>query len=301
MFDTIVVGVDGRDGGRDALALAGFLQRTFGSELVAALAYPHDPFPGRAASAPFETIVGKDANRAVHDEVQAADVRARPIAVPDGSPARALQRIAESEHAGLIVVGSDHQGPVGHVLTGNVTTGTLYGAPCPVAVAPRGLATRAVDLKTVGVGYDGSPESKQALELARGLAEATGATLELVAVVPPLIPVGPWMVATISTEDSERAERERLEAVVADALGALGERATARTVVGVPDVELARRSGELDLMVVGSRGYGPLKRLMLGSTSRKLVRSAASPVIVLPRGAHDMDAEDPALAHAESA
>jgi nucleotide-binding universal stress UspA family protein len=301
MFDTIVVGVDGRDGGRDALALAGFVQRTFGSEVVAVLAYPHDAFPSRAGSPPFEAGLEEDAIQAVNDEVHAAGLRAHAVAVPDSSPPRALHHAAENEHAGLIVVGSDRQGPIGRVLAGNVTLGTLYGAPCPVAVAPRGLASRTEDLTRIGVGYDGSRESKNALELAREVAVATDATLELVGVVPPLTPVGPWMIAPISTADSERTEHERLKAVVTDALAELGERGSARTVVGLPDAELAARSFDLDLLVVGSRGYGPLKRLMLGSTSSKLVRSAACPIIVLPRSAGEMDADRPAVATAERA
>jgi nucleotide-binding universal stress UspA family protein len=301
MFDTIIVGVDGREGGRDALALAGLLQRKFDSALVAVVAYPYDPFPSRASSRAFDTIVARDATQAVHDEVRAAGVHARAIAVPDGSPARALHHVAESEHADLIVVGSDRQGPVGRVLAGDVTSGALYGAPCPVAVAPRGLASRNEVLRRVGVGYDGTPEAKQALELARAVSVASDAILELVCVVPPPVPLGPWAVEVISMNDSERSEHERVEALAADALRELGDLATVHVVEGRPDIELAARSSDLDLLVVGSRGYGPLKRLMLGSTSSKLVRSAACPVIVLPRAAHELDTRHPTLSGAKRA
>ena len=301
MLATIIVGVDGREGGRDALALAGLLQRKFDSALVAVVAYPYDPFPSRASSRAFDTIVARDATQAAHDEVRAAGVHARAIAVPDGSPARALHHVAESEHADLIVVGSDRQGPVGRVLAGDVTSGALYGAPCPVAVAPRGLASSNEVVRKVGVGYDGTPEAKQALELARAVSEATGAVLELVCVVAPPVPVGPWAVEVITMTDSERSEHERVEGLAAEALRELGDLATVHVVEGRPDVELASRSSEFDLIVVGSRGYGPLKRLMLGSTSSKLVRSAACPVIVVPRGAHEVLAEEPALTAGERA
>jgi nucleotide-binding universal stress UspA family protein len=275
MFDTIIVGVDGREGGRDALALA--------------------------SSRAFDTIAARDATQAVHDEVRTAGVHARAIAVPDSSPARALHHAAESEHADLIVVGSDRQGPVGRVLAGDVTSGALYGAPCPVAVAPRGLASRNEVLRTVGVGYDGTPEATHALELARAVSETTGAMLELVCVVAPPVPLGPWAVEVNSMHDSERSEHERVEGLAAEALRELGDLATVHVVEGRPDVALASRSSELDLIVVGSRGYGPLKRLMLGSTSSKLVRSAACPVIVLPRGAHEVLAEERALTAGERA
>jgi nucleotide-binding universal stress UspA family protein len=294
MFQTIVVGVDGRPGGRDALAFAGLLQRTLGAGIIAVVAYPHDELVSRAGSPAFEVAVKDEAVAALDAEIVRSGVDARAIAVADSSPPRALHEIAEAEGADLIVVGSDDQGPIGRVLAGDVTAGTLYASPCAVAVAPHGFATREHVLRAIGVGYDESAESQRALQLARAIAEATGATLELVGVVAPLVPVGPWMVAPIGTDDSESVER--LEALVADAAQDVGERTRAVTVQGLPAAELAARSAELDLMVVGSRGYGPLKRVILGSTARKLVRSAACPVLVLPRGAREPENDRPVAA-----
>jgi nucleotide-binding universal stress UspA family protein len=284
MFETIVVGVDGRDGGRDALAFARLLQHTFGSTLIAVGAYPHDGFAGRPSSPAFESAVHEELAHAVVDDISHPGIDARLLLAPDHSPARALHRIAEEQGAGLIVVGSDRRGPLGRVLAGDVTAGTLDGSPCPVAVAPRGLAEADPRLRTIGVGYDGSPEATEALELARTLAEHASASLELIEALPPFVPVGPWMVATISAHDSQRDERRRLEAIVSEAAEHAREGATVLTVEGLPDTVLAQRSTDLDLVVVGSRGYGPVKRLVLGGTSRRLVRRAACPVIVVPRG-----------------
>ena len=68
-------------------------------------------------------------------------------------------------------------------------------------------------------------------------------------------------------------------------LAELGEIATGEVVVGDPATELAYAGNDLDLLVTGSRGYGPVRRLMLGSTSTRLVREAPCPVLVLTRGA----------------
>jgi nucleotide-binding universal stress UspA family protein len=296
MFQTIVVGVDGRPGGRDAHAFAGLLQRTLGAGIIAVVAYPHDELVSRAGSPAFEVAVKDEAVAALDAEIVRSGVDARAIAVADSSPPRALHQIAEAEGADLIVVGSDDQGPIGRVLAGDVTAGTLYASPCAVAVAPHGFATSEHALRAIGVGYDESPESQRALELARAIADATDGTLDVVGVVPTLVPVGPWMVAPVTTDDSESAELERLEVIVVDAAQDVGERTRAVTVQGLPAVELAARSAELDLMLVGSRGYGPLKRVILGSTARKLVRSAACPVIVLPRGAREPEADRPVAA-----
>ena len=250
MFQTIVVGVDGRPGGRDALAFAALLQRTFGAGVIAVVAYPHDELVSRAGSPAFEVAVKDEAVAALDAEIVRSGIDARAVAVADSSPPRALHRIAEVENADLIVVGSDDQGPIGRALAGDVTAGTLYASPCAVAVAPHGFATTEPVLRAIGVGDDESAESRHALEVARAMAQQ------------------------------------------------VGERTRAVTVQGLPADELAARSAALDLMVMGSRGYGPAKRLILGSTARKLVRSAACPVIVLPRGAHDPELGRPVAAGA---
>jgi hypothetical protein len=54
-------------------------------------------------------------------------------------------------------------------------------------------------------------------------------------------------------------------------------------VYGLTGEELAAFGDELDVLVVGSRGYGPVKRLMLGSTSEYLERHARCSLVVIPR------------------
>jgi hypothetical protein len=71
---------------------------------------------------------------------------------------------------------------------------------------------------------------------------------------------------------------------MADAIAELGGDTDGDTVPGLAHEELAQLSHHVDLLVVGSRSYGPLRRLLLGSTSAKLVHEAACPVLVLPRG-----------------
>jgi nucleotide-binding universal stress UspA family protein len=56
---------------------------------------------------------------------------------------------------------------------------------------------------------------------------------------------------------------------------------------GYADEELARLSHEVDLLVCGSRGHGPLSGVILGSVSAGVLRKARCPVLVVPRGAHD--------------
>ena len=293
MFNKIIVGVDGRQGGRDALALAARLASLFDGELVAVHAYPYDVFTSRGRTPDFETIMHGNAEDLLTEELERTYVAAHTAAMPDGSPGRALHLAAKRHHGSLIVVGSAHRGPIGRVLAGDVTMGTLHGAECPVIVAPRGFAERGSALQTIGVGFDGTPESRAATELARDLAKAASARLKVVRVLEPPSPGGPAL--GYDADWAQRAEerREEVQAELDALLAELGDIAAGEIVVGDPATELAYAGNKLDLLVTGSRGYGPVRRLMLGSTSTRLVRETPCPVLVLTRGA-EAETEDAA-------
>jgi nucleotide-binding universal stress UspA family protein len=298
MFSKIVVGVDAREGGRDALALAAGLARTFGGDLVAVHAYPYDYYVSRGASADFEAVMHDAAQETLNTELERAGVTADAVAIPTGSPGAALHRVAARRDADLIVVGSAHRGRIGRVLAGDVTAGTLHGAPCPVLVAPRGYREHGGELQTIGIGYDGSPESHAALELTHEIAKAAGARLRVIDVVVPPEPGGPFRAYHPDWTEHARIRREeaeeRLEAVLAE----LGDIATGDIAFGDPARELAYEGNHLDLLVTGSRGYGPIRRLMLGSTSSKLVHEAPCPVLVLTRTTEDLTADTEAASTA---
>src|SRR5690242_1497398 len=164
MFTTIVVGVDGREGGRDALALAGRLALLDGGELIAVRVLPFDYYVSRAGSPPYSSLAEQDAKAELAHELEEAGVTARIRVLGDNSPARALHRVAEESRADMIVVGSTHHSRTGRVFAGDDAAGTVHGSPCPVAIAPRGLAGREWQhVARIGVGYDSGPEAEQAL------------------------------------------------------------------------------------------------------------------------------------------
>jgi nucleotide-binding universal stress UspA family protein len=160
------------------------------------------------------------------------------------------------------------------------------GAPCAVTVAPKGYAEQADDsLDVIGVGYDGSPESEVAVESAHALAEVVGARLRAIGVVETgLLHRIPGLEAGARKVGEARdALLERFERI----LGALpGAPDVERTMLeGDPSEVLAGAAAETDLMVVGSRGYGPLHHVLLGSVSTRLMRRSPAPLLVVPRGA----------------
>jgi nucleotide-binding universal stress UspA family protein len=86
-------------------------------------------------------------------------------------------------------------------------------------------------------------------------------------------------------EDVVGEHRVRAETELRSVVAALdGVPADTDTFVGDPADVLISVSEHLDLLVLGSRAYGPLRAVLLGSVSRRVLRGAHCPVIVLPRG-----------------
>ncbi|MGZ6673649.1 MAG: universal stress protein, partial [Solirubrobacteraceae bacterium] len=176
-----------------------------------------------------------------------------------------------------------------------------HGAPCPVLVAPRGHDEHGRELRTIGVGFDGSPESRSALALAHEIAKAVGAGLRVIDVIAPSEPGGPSPSDHADWAKRAHIRREEAEDRLAAVLSELGEIATGALPSGDPASELAYAANDLDLLVTGSRGYGPVRRLVLGSTSTRLVHEAPCPVLVLTRGAQgNPEAGEPASASAQT-
>lgn len=271
MFTRIIVGVDCREGGRDALALAALLQAAGGGELVALHA---------CAPAP---LLHEDALTRVEAELAHVDVAARPLVVTDRSAAHALRTTAERDGAELIVIGSSRVAGVSRVLVADDAAATLHGAPCPVAVAPRDFASAPSTLRRIGVGLDGSSESRVALELACRLAHLANAFVRAITVVAAPVPAWPAVAWNAAWAGSAGAVPQRGERMLASAVAELERDVTPEVAVGTAWEELAARSADLDLLVVGARGCGPLRRLVLGSTSTRLARHAACPLLVTPR------------------
>ena len=207
------------------------------------------------------------------------------------SAARALHELSEAEDAGLLVVGSTQRGAVGRVLPGSTAERLMHGAPCALAIVPPGWEAGG-GLNTIGVAYVDSEEGREALLGAYALARRAGAALRvLTAVKAGLATYGQTEARTAERRGRDHDEIEgelRVQAEEAlrratDALGA-DVAVEADAYVEDPADVLIRVSEHLDLLVCGSRGYGPLRAVLLGGVSRRLTAEAQCPVIVLPRG-----------------
>jgi nucleotide-binding universal stress UspA family protein len=142
-----------------------------------------------------------------------------------------------------------------------------------------------MDAKPVVVGVDGGPDSLRALAWAAEYASTVGAPLIALAAVETPAIAGPYAMAGW-VEPSILEDRAR--GMLADAVrDTLGEDARTREIVlrGHPAEALVAASRDARLVVVGSRGRGGFKGMLLGSVSQHVVPHAHCPVVVLPH--HD--------------
>ncbi|HEX6582399.1 MAG TPA: universal stress protein [Thermoleophilaceae bacterium] len=279
---TIVVGYDGRLEGRDAVALGASLAKALDEPLLVACVH-QAPETARGLSA---DELNTQAERTAAEAAASApaELERSSIAVLGRSPAQGLHDFAEEQRPTALVVGSSHRGPLGRVIAGRVASRLFAGSPCPVAVAPRGYARRDdTQLRTIGVGFDDSPESWNALQRAAAIGVAAGATLRVIHALQPVIapPMAP--------EESERLTRElhaNRELALGRAAASVSKDLHAETtlLVGDPVLVLEHEASRgLDLLVLGARGYGPLRRVLLGSVSTEVVCHSPCPVLVVPR------------------
>src|SRR5579863_9160410 len=167
MFKDVIVAIDGRPTGRDALALARTL---VAPETKISLAHVHELSPVRGASGAYGPQETAESRALLEAERETAAVDAELLTITASSVGRGLHYLAAEHSADLLAVGSNPLSFVGRVVLGDATRASLIGAPCAVAVAPLGFAGAARSISSVGVGYDGSSESQLALERAREIA-----------------------------------------------------------------------------------------------------------------------------------
>jgi nucleotide-binding universal stress UspA family protein len=282
VFKNVLVGIDGRPNGRDGLALASrLLDPEAGGKLTLANVRGGELRPLHAVTPAMASEEREASLRMLAAERDQAQVEAEAelVSVVAASPGRGLHEQAEEQRADLIVVGSCSHGAFGRVMLGDDTRAALNGSPCAVAIAARGYAEYPTPIAKVGVGYDDSPEARAALALAKELARPTRASVEALEVVsvPSYAYTGLMPPAIGESIDLMLDEAtKRMQAL---------DGVEGRAAYGLAGEELAAFGDALDLLVVGSRSYGPVKRLVLGSTSEYLARHARCSLVVLPRTA----------------
>lgn len=271
VFRRAVVGFDGSAPAHDALALAQRLLDHAEGELLLACVDA-----GRGFRLPHGRARHDDGDVLAAGLAEVAEgVRSTGIARTAASAARGLMELAEEQRADLLVLGAHHGTAEERTTPGPTALRLLQGAPCAVAVAPLGLRERD-RFRHVGIAYDGSPEADAALAAAYALAARDGAAVSIFEAL-----AAPGL--SYAGEPDPRADAQQSLDAAADAAPA---GVNPRTVLlhGDPASEIARAAeGIVDVLFCGSRGYGPLHRVLAGSVSQGLLLAARQPLVVLPR------------------
>ncbi|WP_055478615.1 universal stress protein [Sphaerimonospora mesophila] len=198
------------------------------------------------------------------------------VEMAEGDPVHILRR--QAEHALELVVGSRGLGGFTGMLLGSVSMHVAGQVEVPVVVVRPGAAT--VHSEIVA-GFDGSPESEAALAYAFEEAVVRGGRLRVVHAWQ--MPV--YVYAPELAYDMDET-RQAHEDFVTDRLTAWRERypgvdTVLDAVSAHPVTALVEASAEADLLVVGSRGRGAVRSLVLGSVSRAVLHHARCPVAVV--------------------
>lgn len=210
-----------------------------------------------------------------------------------GSPSRVL--VDAAEQAAIVVVGSSRASRLERVVLGSVSAAVIQHASAPVVLVPEGSGAGPA---RVVVGVDGSSHSRAAARSALDVARHAGApvlvlTAWRVEVVDGVVVTEP---GTPAWEQVETRYRKVAEGVLAEAHADVEHGMTTAPGIeakaqGMPEVSVEVRRGRAadvlldevcdeDLIVVGTRGRGGFRGLLLGSVSQRVLEAAPCPVLV---------------------
>lgn len=255
--------------------------------VVSALAPPLLPALPESADDPRQIWI-REAHAAI-DDARAALGRRGLVdgRVIEGEAREAIVATAEQWSADLVVLGARGLSAVKEFLLGSVSLGVARHAPCPVLVCKG--AARAV--RTITFAHDGSAGARDALRVAARWPLSARMRLRVIGVVEPVrypstapgILAG-WLRGAIAEVEAER--RVALEATLATEVAGLRGRVSTvdlSVAVGLPALEILRYTDvtDSDLLVLGARGLGTMKRLLLGSVSEAVLRHAMCPVLIV--------------------
>lgn len=215
----------------------------------------------------------------------AAEVDASFTSPTAGSAAQALSELAEPAGTStVLVLGSSPGHLMLRTFPGSTAERVLHGAAAPVVIVPWGYAELPRNpLARVAVGFIDTRDGHAALDWAIRLTDRLGGSLIVVSAVPDTRLSGFGEPAGF--REGAREEFGRfLDEAVSRAATRLGGRVEGLLVEAPPVEVLTEMSpDDVDLLVIGSRGYGPLRRVLLGGVSSRVVRHARVPTLVAPR------------------
>jgi len=296
-FARILLATDGSPNSQQAAAVAAQVAKSYDSEVTVLSAIP-------SISARMAPLEGEYYSRLINkadDNVDKAaavfkkegvSVSEKEVPQDRASVVETIVEYASQEKIGLIVMGTRGLGGFRRAAMGSVSSGVSEHAPCAtLVVRPRGKKEDdGLAIRRILVAVDGSQNAQRALEAAVDMAKHLKAELRIAHVV--YVPTLFWSMGVPGSavptdkieEDAERVARELLDKALKFAKDAGVTNAKDELVTDLVSpyqgiVQLAEHDGA-DLIVVGTRGNGGFKKLLLGSVANSVLHYAGCSVLV---------------------
>jgi nucleotide-binding universal stress UspA family protein len=300
MTDRVVVGIDGSLAGQQAasFALREARRRDCTLEVMHAFEVPItavDPMGAAYVAVDHDALVASAREMLDGETARLAGIDAKIAIDPILHEGSTTAMLADaSKDAALLVVGTRHASELTGFVRGSVCRHVLHRAHCPVVVVPvREPATDAahvagqpeeeLTMKKIVVGIDGSDHARRALQWAWDEAHLWGGELHVVHAWVYPYAYGHRITVTEPVEQVKLDAAHLMQTEIADLVKVKGEGVTihAHLDEGSPTEVLLTEGKDADLVVVGSRGRGGLRSLLLGSVAHQVSNHAVSPVVVV--------------------
>ncbi|MCW2746941.1 MAG: hypothetical protein JWP10_83 [Nocardioidaceae bacterium] len=284
----VVVGYEGGSTGLDALAFANRWSLASGDALTVVTVHPGAAALGAGrVDAEWVAYAREEADRLLAEAKTLVDpaIEATFARIDSGSAAHGLSDMVEVDgERALLVLGSQRSRGLRRTFPGSTAERLLQGSPVPVVMVPWGYDD--IDpgpLTAIAVAYVDTPDGRAAFNYAAQIAQKLSAHLTVVSVVPDTRVVPGLGEPRLFGPSQRQGYLDSLDAIIATApegLAVRGELRNGPVVDALTELSL----DDFDILVCGSRGYGPIRRVFLGGVSSRIVRHSKIPVLLVPRG-----------------
>ncbi|HWH99220.1 MAG TPA: universal stress protein [Propionibacteriaceae bacterium] len=288
MANRVVIGYDGSEASEDAVAFGLTWCRSTGDVPIVATVYPEEhPLGAGRVDVEWATYVRQQAE-AIQDKARATVGDAALYrSVASTSAAHGLADLAEDVEAVVVIMGTAQETGLSRALLGSSTERLLHGATAPVTIVPPGWRKSAPDrISRIGVAYVDTRDAREALRVAVRIALRIPAQLTLYSVLGQSSERYSYLAGRTSEQAVVEKGRESFGKALDFAAAGVPPELEPRTVLlegAVVESLAALGPDDVDVLVCGSRGYGPARRVLLGGVSSPLIRRARLPVTVVPR------------------
>jgi nucleotide-binding universal stress UspA family protein len=288
MASRVVIGYDGSEASEDAVAFGLTWCRSTGDVPIIATVYPEEhPLGAGRIDAEWATYVQEQAETIQENARATVGAAALYRNVASTSAAHGLADLAEDVEAAMVIVGTSQETGLVRSLLGSSTERLLHGATAPVTVVPPRWRQAAPDrISRIGVAYIDTRDAREALRVAVLVAQRIPARLTLYSVLGQSSERYSYLVGRWDEQAFIEKARDSFGQALDFAAAGVPPELEPRTVLlEGPVVESLAALGpdDVDVLMCGSRGYGPARRVLLGGVSSRLIRRARLPVAVVPR------------------